>query len=109
MPCITDAGRGRTHAQRPPGISDRGFSDPKAGIVTHLVRHFAQATLECFGKLARGGNTDGDRLARVIEQGYFRRIIPIIEYDFSCRVARCAAAPDRDGSSPRQEAQRMAT
>ena len=96
MACVGDAGRGRSDPQRPPGVPDRGFSDPKAGIVAKLVGDFALATLERLGKLVRGGNTDRDRFACIVEYGDFRRIIAIIS---SHRDACFAANGDATGQS----------
>jgi hypothetical protein len=76
--CVGDAGGGRAHPQRPPRIPDRGFSEPEPRLVAKLVGHFALAALECLGKLVRRGNADRDDFSGVVEQCYFRRIIPII-------------------------------
>ena len=61
-----------------------------------MVGHVAQATLEGLGKPVRGGSTDRDRLARIVEQGDLRRIIPIIS---SNRDAWLTATGDPTGQS----------
>jgi hypothetical protein len=61
-----------------------------------LVGDFALATLEGLGKLVRCGNANRDRLARVVEHGDFRGIVPIIS---SNRDTSLAANGDPTGQS----------
>jgi hypothetical protein len=78
VPCIRDSRGGRSHPQCPPLIPDRGFSDPKPGIVAELIGHFALAALKRFGKPVRCRETDADGFARIVEQGYLRRVVSIV-------------------------------